>query len=179
VTETRLIAEGGVVLRRLRERDLPAMAALANNRKVWNNLLDAFPHPYAMMDAQAFHDRLAARLGPPSTFAVTLAQDDTFVGVVGADALPDVHRMGANIGYWLGEPFWGRGIATAAVTALTAYIFATFPLERLQAAVFAWNPASARVLEKSGYTLEGRTRNAIFKAGRITDELLYARLRKP
>jgi len=170
-----LHAGGGVALRPLAEPDLPIMAALADNPKIWNNLLDVFPHPYGLGDAHAFFDRLEVTLGPLRTFAI--AVDLRFAGVIGFDPLPDVHRMGANVGYWLGEPYWGRGIATAALRTITTYAFATFPLERLQAEVFAWNIASARVLEKAGYALEGRTRRSIVKAARISDGLLYARLR--
>jgi RimJ/RimL family protein N-acetyltransferase len=170
-----LPASDGVMLRPLREQDLGIMASLADNPKIWNNLLDVFPHPYGLADAHAFYDRLEVTLGPLRTFAIT--QDQRFAGVIGFDPLSDVHRMGANIGYWLGEPYWGRGIATAALKTLTAYAFANLPLERLQAEVFAWNLASARVLEKAGYALEGRTRRSIMKASRIGDGLLYARLR--
>ena len=170
-----LVAGPGIVLRAPRRDDVARMAALANNRKVWMNLLDVFPHPYGTDDARAFCDLLAELPGPPTHFAI--AVDDVFVGMAGFDALPDVHRTAANIGYWLGEPYWGRGIATATVRALSVYAFATFSLERLQAEVFAWNPASARVLEKSGFTLEGRARRSVLKAGQITDGLLYARLR--
>ena len=170
-----LAAGAGALLRPLREQDLGIMASLADNPKIWNNLLDVFPHPYALADAHAFFDRLEVTLGPLRTFAITCEQ--RFAGVIGFDPLPDVHRMGANIGYWLGEPYWGRGIATAALKTVTGYAFATFPLERLQAEVFAWNLASARVLEKAGYALEGRTRRSIVKASRITDGLLFARLR--
>jgi RimJ/RimL family protein N-acetyltransferase len=173
--EPSLPAGGGVTLRPARREDLPRIAALANNRRVWMNLLDVFPHPYSPEDARTFYELLQALPGPLTHFAITV--DDLFVGMAGFDALPDVHRASANIGYWLGEPYWGRGIATAAVRALSAYAFATFVLERLQAEVFGWNPASARVLEKSGYTLEGRARRSVLKAGQITDGLLYARLR--
>jgi RimJ/RimL family protein N-acetyltransferase len=173
--DVRLEAGAGVVLRPPRVPDAARMAALAANRKVWINLLDVFPHPYSLADARAYLDRLAAWNGPPTNLAITVA--DELVGMTGFTLLPDVHRAGANVGYWVGEPYWGRGIATAAVKTLSAYAFATFPLERLQAEVFAWNAASARVLEKAGYTLEGRARRSILKAGQLTDGLLFARLR--
>ena len=84
----------------------------------------------------------------------------------------------ASIGYWLAEPFWGRGFATSAAKAVSAYAFQTFEdLQRLQATVFEWNAASARVLEKSGYTFEARMRKSLYKDGRLADTLLYARLR--
>ena len=88
-----------------------------------------------------------------------------------------MYRRSAEIGYWLAEPFWGQGIATRAVRALSDWAFASFDLVRIFAAVFETNPASARVLEKAGFALEGRLRQSITKNGRTFDELLYARLR--
>jgi len=103
--------------------------------------------------------------------------DGAAVGSVGIELGTDVFRRSAEIGYWLGEPFWGRGIATEALRAMTEYAFAHFDICRLEAGVFGWNPASARVLEKAGYTLEGRARNAVVKDGRTTDRLLYGLVR--
>jgi len=100
------------------------------------------------------------------------------IGGIGCRLLDDVNCKTAEIGYWLGEPFWGRGIAAAALKQTTEYTFQIFAVERLQATVFEWNPASARVLEKTGYKLEGRLRRSIFKDGRLADSLLYARIRQ-
>ncbi len=96
------------------------------------------------------------------------------LAVLACSFFTDVNRLTAEIGYWLGEPFWGRGFATVAVKAVTEYAFATFDLQRVQATVFEWNPASARVLERAGYTFEGRLRSSIVKSGRIGDALMYA-----
>src|SRR4029078_9643353 len=85
----------------------------------------------------------------------------------------DVFHRSAEIGYWLGEPFWGRGIASEVLRAVTDYAWATLDVIRLEAGVFSWNPASARVLEKAGYTLEGRLRQAVVKHGRVGDRLIY------
>jgi RimJ/RimL family protein N-acetyltransferase len=79
------------------------------------------------------------------------------------------------VGYWLGEEFWGRGIMTEAVTAVTNFCFENFALRRISAEVFANNPASARVLEKAGFTFEGRLKNDVLKDGKLLDSLLYAR----
>ena len=87
-----------------------------------------------------------------------------------------IHRRSAEIGYWLGEPFWGRGIATAALRALTDYAFANHDIVRLDAGVFEWNPASMRVLEKVGYVLEGRLRKSVTKDGQTIDGFLYAKV---
>jgi len=108
-------------------------------------------------------------------FAVVV--DGAAVGGISLEPGEDVFRRSAEIGYWLGEPFWGRGIATEAVRAVSDYAFATFDVCRLEAGVFSWNAASARVLEKAGYVLEGRCRQAVVKDGRLGDRLLYALLR--
>ena len=86
----------------------------------------------------------------------------------------DVESRSGEVGYWLGEPFWGQGIATAAVRAFVKYVFATFDLVRLDACLYEWNPASARVLEKAGFTFEARLKSAVFKDGQLIDTLLYA-----
>ncbi len=93
---------------------------------------------------------------------------------MGLELLGDVYRLTAEIGYWLAEPFWGRGIATRAVAEATVYGFEKLGLARLQAEVFARNAASGRVLEKCGYRLEGRLHQKVFKADEILDSLLYA-----
>ena len=108
-------------------------------------------------------------------FAIVLAGE--LVGGIGIEPGVDVFRRSAEIGYWLGEPFWGRGLATEALRGATDYAFTTFDICRLEAGVFEWNPASARVLEKAGYTLEGRARLAVVKDGRTGDRLQYALVR--
>ncbi len=154
--------------------DAPAIARYANNRAVWITLRDRFPHPYTLADAIAFLG-VATTQQPPGDFAIATA--DEAIGGIGLQRQSDVHRLSAEIGYWLGEPFWGRGIATRAVRAMTEWAFATTPLERLFACVFATNPASARVLTNAGYHFEGRMRRAVVKDGRILDQLIYAALR--
>jgi len=96
-------------------------------------------------------------------------------GGIGVHSGQDVHRHTATVGYWLGEDFWGRGIMTEAVTAVTNFCFENFPLRRISAEVFANNPASARVLEKAGFIFEARLKNHVFKDGKLLDSLLYAR----
>jgi RimJ/RimL family protein N-acetyltransferase len=117
---------------------------------------------------------VAALRRPRTAFAIAVG--DEAIGVIGLHPGRDVHRRSAEIGFWLGEPFWGRGIATRAVRALTARAFERTKLVRIHAHVFEWNEASARVLEKAGYALEGRLRKSVFKDGRIIDQLLFATL---
>ena len=113
--------------------------------------------------------------GPERAFAIEIG--DEAVGAISVTPKDDVQVRVGEIGYWLGEPFWGRGIATAAVKLVTEYAFADLDLMRIQGSVFEWNLASGRVLEKAGYQLEGRLRKSIFKDGRVIDSLIYARVR--
>jgi RimJ/RimL family protein N-acetyltransferase len=101
--------------------------------------------------------------------------NDAAVGGIGIHLGIDVHRHTAELGYWLGEEFWARGIMTEAVGAFSDFCFDTFSLRRIYAEPFANNPASARVLEKAGFTLEGRLKSNVFKDGKLLDSLLYAR----
>jgi len=155
--------------------DKPALLRYANNRNVWINLTDIFPHPYTADDADRWLWRCGAEQRPHTNLAIDLEAEA--IGGTGIELKKDVYRKTAGIGYWTGEPFWGRGFATRALLMMTEYAFANFDVERLQAGVFDWNPASARVLEKAGYRLEGRMRRNIFKDGRYADELIYAKLR--
>lgn len=147
----------------------------ANDREVWINLRDRFPHPYTRGDAEIWLG-LVADEDPQTNFAIAVQGEA--VGGIGIVLQDDVARRSAEIGYWLGRAFWGRGIATAAVRAVTGWAFDRFDLCRLHAGVFAWNPASTRVLEKAGYALEGRLRQAVTKDGQTIDQLLYAIVRK-
>jgi RimJ/RimL family protein N-acetyltransferase len=147
----------------------------ANNRNVSRNLRDRFPYPYTAADATAW---IAFNTGlPPPTQHFAIVVDGAAVGGISVEPHAGERRRSAEVGYWLGEPFWGRGIATEALRAITEYAFKTFDVCRLEAGVYGWNPASARVLEKAGYTLEGRATHAIIKDGQMTDRLLYALLR--
>ena len=155
--------------------DEASIARNANSRTVWRNLRDRFPHPYTLGDAHNWIEFLEASR-PVTDWAIEVGGEA--VGGIGITLQPDVFRRSAEIGYWLGEAHWGRGIATDALRATTEYVFAKFDLCRLYAGVFAWNPASARVLEKAGYAFEGRLRRAVVKDGETVDQLLYALVRE-
>ena len=161
-------------VRSFRDSDAAELARLANNRKVWLQLRDRFPHPYTIDDARRFI-KLAFEGIPETMFAVTV--NDAPVGSIGVVLHDDVERFSAEVGYWLGEPFWGRGIATRALVGFTHFAFVTYDLERLYAVPFASNAASCRVLQKAGYRLEGRMRRSVVKAGTVQDQFLYAILR--
>jgi ribosomal-protein-alanine N-acetyltransferase len=158
-------------VRSWRSADADSLARYANNRNVWINLRDAFPHPYTRRDARDYL-RLVRQRSPETLFAI--AVNDEAVGGIGFVLHGDVERVSAEIGYWIAEPLWGRGIATEAVVAVTQHAIAAHGLTRMFAVPFAWNAASCRVLEKAGYVLEARLRRSAIKDGRITDQLQYA-----
>jgi ribosomal-protein-alanine N-acetyltransferase len=159
------------LLRSWRETDASSLVTYANNRRVWINLRDRFPHPYTPADAEEFI-RAALASAPETRFAI--AVDDAAVGSIGFMLHEDVERVSAEIGYWLGEPFWGRGIMTEALAAVTAHAIRAHDLTRVFSVPYEWNPASFRVLEKAGYVCEGRMRRSAIKDGHVIDQLLYA-----
>jgi len=166
---------GGTTIRALRHADAAALARLADDREVWLGLRDAFPHPYGIGDAVAFI-AMAGHMDPQTLFAIEV--DGTLAGGIGYTRRDDVERIGAEVGYWLGRAFWGRGIGTAALRLLTTQAFAAHPeLRRLWAVPFARNVASVRVLEKCGYQREGTLRQSAIKDGVVCDQLIYATLR--
>jgi len=114
---------------------------------------------------------------PRTVFAI--ASPTEAIGSIGLMLGADVHRFTAELGYWLAEPFWGQGIMTRAVQAMVEFAFAELKLHRVRAEPYAANPASARVLEKAGFLLEGRLRASACKEGRVLDQLLYARVNPP
>ncbi|MFL6528358.1 MAG: GNAT family N-acetyltransferase [Chthoniobacterales bacterium] len=162
-------------IRDWRAGDAASLARHGNNRKVSAFLRDQFPHPYTINDAEAY---LARVLGEESRTAFCIDVGGVPVGGIGIEFYNDVYRQSATIGYWLGEELWNRGIMTEVVRAFTEWAFASFPLNRVSAEVFSNNPASARVLEKAGYTFEGRLRSRIVKYGIVLDGLMYARIRQ-
>ena len=164
---------GECQVRSYRVDDAPSLAKHAHNPNIARNMRDTFPYPYTLSDA---HDwiSLVMQQSPEANFAIASA--DEVIGGIGLIFRDDIHRRSAEIGYWLGEPFWGQGIATAALRAVTDYAFANHDLARLEAYVFEWNPASMRVLEKVGYIREGKLRRSITKDAQTIDGFLFARV---
>jgi RimJ/RimL family protein N-acetyltransferase len=153
--------------------DAASLVEHANNLNVAKNLRDRFPHPYTKADAKFFLKHVAAA-DDPTNLAIEV--DGAAVGAVGYVPGHDVERFSAEIGYWLGEAFWGRGIATEALTLVTEHAFAAMNFLRLYALPFTDNPASTRVLEKAGYTREARLQSSCVKYGVPKDQWLYARI---
>ncbi|MDQ4140747.1 MAG: GNAT family N-acetyltransferase [Bacteroidota bacterium] len=151
-----------------------ALAKHANNSNIWINLRNSFPYPYTLQDAQTWI-LVANAVEPITNFALEV--NGEAVGGIGLILQPDVYSKSAEVGYWLSEMYWNRGIISEALKAITDYGFATFQLERIYAAVFDWNVKSARVLEKAGYQFEGKLQKSVFKDGKLIDSLLYAALK--
>ncbi len=162
---------GCCVVRSWKSSDLESLVRQANNFNVWINLRDIFPHPYTPADGQAWLAR-AASARPETHFAIEV--NGEAVGGIGFDIGIDIARCAAELGYWLGEPFWGRGIATAAVKAVTAYAIETHGLARVFATPFTSNMASRRVLVKAGYSLEGTLKHSGIKNDKLIDHAVYA-----
>lgn len=165
-----------VTLRPWARSDLRSLVAHANDRRVWANLRDRFPHPYGEAEAEAWLAFVATH--PEPALQLAIAVGDEAIGGIGLERFEDVHRGTAEIGYWLGTAHWARGYATDAVRAMTAYGFDTVGLDRIQATVFEWNAASERVLVKAGYRHEGRLRRHVRKDGELGDAALYATVRE-
>jgi [ribosomal protein S5]-alanine N-acetyltransferase len=166
---------GHSLIREWRRGDEEALARHANNPNVSRNMRDRFPHPYSRADAAWWIARAGAQ-SPQTDFAIVV--EGEAAGGIGFILQEDVSRRSVEIGYWLGEAFWGRGIATDAVRAMTDHIFANFDVCRIYATVFESNPASSRVLDKAGFILEGRLRKAVTKSGETIDALMYAMLKE-
>lgn len=164
-----------LVLRPWRPADEEALVRHANNRKVWINLRDHFPHPYTREHAREWIGRSLASPSPQTNLAIEYAGE--FIGSIGLVPLSDVSRFTAEVGYWIGEAFWGRGFAAEALRSFTDYAFECFSFERLEGWVFASNPSSRRVLEKAGYEYEATLRRSAFKDGRFLDCHVYVRFR--
>lgn len=161
-------------LRSLQLSDAAALAKYGNNRAIWRNLWDRHPYPYGIEDAEEW---IQFATGQERETIFAIASADEAIGCIGLLPQDDVARISAEVGYWLGEPFWNRGIATGALQALTEYAFSELGLIRLFATVMKWNPASARVLEKAGYQYEGLLRKSVIKDGEILDQWMYAIVR--
>jgi ribosomal-protein-alanine N-acetyltransferase len=159
-------------IREWRLDDAPSLTRHANNRRVWLGLRDFFPHPYAIENGNEFL-RQATAEKPTTKFCIDI--EDAAAGGIGIRIGEDVHRHVGQLGYWLGEEFWGRGIMTEAVSEFVNYCFKKFPLHRIYAEAYANNLASARVLEKAGFVLEGRLRKNVVKDGKVLDSLLFAK----
>lgn len=164
-------------LREWRQSDAADVVRYANNDKIARNLRDVFPHPYTLADAENFINSCLEADETCQLFrAITV--DGHAVGSVGLLLGRDVYQKNAELGYWLAEDFWGRGIMTQTVRQICREGFSRWDIQRIYAEPFAYNIASRRVLEKAGFTLEGIMRQGVFKRGQVCDSCMYALLRE-
>ena len=151
------------------ESDLGSLVKHANNPKIAANMTDAFPHPYTEENGKAF---IAMAMRAPSILAIEV--NGEAVGGIGIHPQSDIMCKNAELGYWIGEAFWGKGIITQAVKQMLDMAFSKYDITRVYARPFGSNVASQRVLEKAGFTLEARIEKNIYKNGVFQDELIYA-----
>jgi RimJ/RimL family protein N-acetyltransferase len=165
------LQSGNIILRPFRESDGPRLAELANNKKIGRNLRDGFPYPYTLKNAMDFIGQFKDHI---SFFAIEYSGE--YVGNISLAPCDNVHRKTAEIGYFVGEPYWNKGIMTTAVNLITEYGFRELGFARIHTGVYEFNPASQRVLEKCGYTKEGIFRKNVFREDRLWDEVRYAKI---
>ncbi|GAA2926809.1 GNAT family N-acetyltransferase [Enterococcus raffinosus] len=162
------------IIRKWRLEDAKDLAGMLSNKKIQDNLHDGLPYPYTEKDAQAFiQDMLAA--DSTKTFAFAIINDENkAIGSIGAFRCENIHRQTAEMGYYLAEEYWGKGIATEAVKQLADHVFNQTDIMRIFAEPFSTNRGSCRVLEKSGFQFEGTLRKNAVKNGEIKDMQMYA-----
>ncbi|MDD1717935.1 MAG: GNAT family N-acetyltransferase [Methanoregulaceae archaeon] len=159
-----------LILRDWTRGDAASLARAANNPRVAAMMKDSFPNPCTPKDARLF---IYLTRRNPSGIFLAIEFGGEVIGGIAIHRLADVRRRTAEIGYWLAESYWGRGIATEAVSALVPIAFATYDIIRVQAGIFSNNPASMRVLEKCGFHREAVHSKAFFKNGELLDEVMY------
>ena len=165
---------GDLRVRSWRSNDLDALVRYADNPKIAANLRDQFPHPYTRSSGAAY---LAQMRSAAVEISFAIEFESEAVGGIGFKLGTDIARLSAEMGYWLGEPFWGRGLMTRAVLAASEWGFSHYKLSRIYAMAFSHNVGSMRVLEKAGFQREGLLRRSAVKNGIILDQVLYAKVR--
>ncbi|TKB98046.1 GNAT family N-acetyltransferase [Pedobacter cryotolerans] len=162
-------------LRPFQSSDLNSLVKHANNYNIAKNLSNKFEFPYTIDHGIAFIN-LALSAITPEIFAITI--NNEVVGSIGVHPKTDIHCKNAEIGYWIGEEFWGNGIVPEAVKLMVNYGFKTFDITRIYASTYDINLKSRRVLEKAGFSLEAELKETLYKNGTFYDEVVYA-IRKP
>lgn len=161
-------------LRKWQDGDEEALVEYANNVKIWQNLKDSFPLPYSLQNAKDWIS-LCKMEANTTVFAIEVEQKA--VGSIGIIPQQDIYRKNAEIGYWLAEPFWNRGIMSEALLEVVKYTFATFDINRIFAGIFEYNKPSMRILEKAGFELECVHRKSLYKQNQFYDEYIYVLFR--
>jgi RimJ/RimL family protein N-acetyltransferase len=158
-------------LREWRLTDVKSLAENANDIELWNNLRDFIPNPYSEKDAEEFIKTVSSQENPKTILAICV--DGKAVGCIGIILQNDVERISAELGYWLGKKYWGKGIMTEAIKQMTKYAFTNFPIHKIYATPFDFNIGSQRVLQKAGFEREAILKQAAIKNGKIIDLHYY------
>lgn len=161
-----------VLIRPWKPEDAPALSAIANNKKLWDMLRDRFPHPYTLTAAEEWIALCNEKKAPEH---LCIEAGGTVCGGIGFIPGTDVEKRSAEMGYFVGEPFWGRGIATKAVALLLEQLMEQKQFIRVFSIVFSNNPGSMRVLQKNGFLLEQIRKKAVFKNDVVLDDYVWVR----
>lgn len=164
-------------LRKWKIEDAKELAELLNNPKILDNLRDGLPYPYTRKDAEEYISSMISA-DEETTFAFAITADGRVVGSIGIFRCDNIHFRTAEMGYYIGEPYWGKGMGTGAVKQACDYVFSNTDIIRIFAEPFSYNTASCRVLEKAGFVFEGLLRSNAVKNGRIIDMKMYSLLKE-
>lgn len=164
-----------VSLRTWNLSDLDWLVKNGNNAAIAKNMTDSFPHPFTLEKAKTF---VEGTLSDTPTRIFAILYNGELAGSIGLHPQTDIKRKNAEMGYWLAEQFWGKGIATEAVKLMLDYGFKHFDVHRIFARPFSFNIGSQKVLEKAGFQFESLLKNGFFKSGVFTDELIYSVVRE-
>ena len=157
--------------------DAKDLAAALSNKKVQDNLRDGLPYPYTEQDGKDFISVMLSA-DENETFAFAITVDNTAIGSIGIFRQENIHRQTAELGYYIAEEYWGKGIMTEAVRQICEYVFSESDIIRIYAEPFAYNIASCRVLEKAGFQYEGTLRSNAVKNGKVLDMKMYSLLKE-
>ncbi|MDO4273891.1 MAG: GNAT family protein [Eubacteriales bacterium] len=162
-----------ILLREWKKEDISNVAYYADNKRIADNLRNVFPYPYTEQDARGYVESCIAG-NDQEQITRAIVSEGHAVGSIGLFKGTDVYEKSAELGYWLAEDYWGRGIMSEAVRRICAQGFRQWDIVRIYAEPFAYNTGSRKVLEKSGFVLEGILKNSVFKNGKIIDSCIYA-----
>lgn len=162
------------IIRNFKMSDKISIAKHANNRKIWLNVRNAFPHPYTVSNAEQW---ISSILDEKVKTKFAIVVDGEAIGGIGVETKEDVYAQSMEFGYWIGEEYWNKGIITEAIQAISDYVFEKFDVMRLEAHVYHWNIGSMKALEKAGFQKEAILQKRVFKDGKYVDEHIYTRFK--
>ena len=164
-------------IRKWKLTDAKDIAVALSNKKIQDNLRDGLPYPYSEQDGIDYISSMLSA-NEDETFAFAITLDDKVIGSIGVFRQQNIHRQTAEMGYYIAEEYWGKGIMTDAVKQICEYVFKNSDILRIYAEPFAYNTGSCRVLEKAGFQYEGTLRNNAVKNGKVIDMKIYSLLRE-